>query len=230
MLKVNYLEKVASSLGARYYTLKSALGVFRQLYGRNITQIGCSPISSMHEDAYLTKIICNLIQDKEKIQYHIFDEGIIYDGVNLSTDLARFVSKEPLRNDTRDRFFIRDPRELGNYKQKIDLLILNEINYPHKELINESGIEGSFLQVRDKLNSMSKEEFNKKYNSIVESCQNRQLEQYINIRKNLHRNSIVLLEGNDFPGGGQTCLAKEQLAKDGFICFLNSKQSVWVKR
>ena len=127
MKKCDYLDRVASSLGARYYTIQGTLNLFRQVYGRNIAQIGCTPLSGMHEDAYLTKIIFNFINDNEKIQFNIFDDDVIYDSVNSSTGLARYVYQKVLRDDRYNRFTIYGTDKLAEYKERIDLLILNEL-------------------------------------------------------------------------------------------------------
>jgi len=233
MSDLNYLEKMSSSLGPRFYTLKVALSVFRHAHGRSIVQSGCLPLPGAHDNTYLVKIICKTLKKNKNIKYHIFDEDIKYDTYNSSVSLAQSVIRDTLRNDQYDRGFVYktedNTQSLKDFKDRVDLLILNENNYPIKELIKKTKIKENYLRALEILNGFEEKDL-RRYDDIINPSQERQLEQYMSVRRNLHHNSIVLLEGADLPGGGQTRLAAKQLAKDGFICLLDSKQSVWIKR
>lgn len=233
MNELNYLEGMSSSLGSRYYTLNVALSVFRHTRGRSIVQSGCSPLPGAHDNTYLVKIICKTLKKNKNIKYHIFDENVKYDSYNYSAPLAQSVIRDTLRSDQYDRGFVYETEDntqsLKEFKDRVDLLILNENNYPTKELIKKAGIKENYLKALEILNAFEDKDLIR-YSDIINPSQERQLEQYMNIKRNLHHNSIVLLEGADLPGGGQTRLVAKQLAEDGFICLLNSKQSVWIKR
>jgi hypothetical protein len=112
----------------------------------------------------------------------------------------------------------------------IDLLILNDICYPIHELTEHMSDSLNFLEARNILNGMSESELNKLYKDIIDPCRVKVLTEYETFKSRLSRSAIVLLEGNDYPGGSQTLLAKRQLESDGFICLLDSKQSIWIRR
>jgi len=46
----------------------------------------------------------------------------------------------------------------------------------------------------------------------------------------LHEDSIILLDDNLFANGGKTRMCKEFLQKNGWICLMDYKQTLWVKR
>lgn len=60
-------------------------------------------------------------------------------------------------------------------------------------------------------------------------CQQHQLNEFKLAEKNLTDKSIVLLDDNDFPGGGKTRLTKNYLFNTGWRCVLDLQQSLWIK-
>ncbi len=61
------------------------------------------------------------------------------------------------------------------------------------------------------------------------ACQKHQLEEFKLARGKLTDKSVVLLDDNDFPGGGKTRLTKSYLREKGWRCVLDFQQSVWIK-
>jgi hypothetical protein len=61
-------------------------------------------------------------------------------------------------------------------------------------------------------------------------CQTHQLNEFLLAEDKLTDQSIVLLDDNDFPDGGKTKLTKDYLEKKNWLCLLDAKQSLWIKK
>jgi len=61
-------------------------------------------------------------------------------------------------------------------------------------------------------------------------CQKHQLEEMKASLDKMNEKSVILLDDNDLPKGGKSRLTKEFLADNNWICILDSKQSVWIRR
>jgi hypothetical protein len=56
------------------------------------------------------------------------------------------------------------------------------------------------------------------------------LNEFWAIENHLDAGTVVLLDDNQMPGGGKTLLIKPYLESQGYVCLLDLKQSVWIKR
>ena len=74
-MKLKNIERSASSLGQRYYTLSVAINFFRQTYGRDIVQIGSEPRDSAHSNFDLFDFYAELALDCKKVTYSIFHDS-----------------------------------------------------------------------------------------------------------------------------------------------------------
>lgn len=60
--------------------------------------------------------------------------------------------------------------------------------------------------------------------------QNHQLWELQVVYRKLSKRAVILLDDNGFFNGGKTALSKRWLAKKGWVCLLDSQQTVWVRR
>lgn len=60
-------------------------------------------------------------------------------------------------------------------------------------------------------------------------CQEHQLKEFKLVEHLMTPYSVVLLDDNGLPGGGKTAITKPYLAEKGWVCLLDSQQSVWAK-
>ena len=88
---------------------------------------------------------------------------------------------------------------LKSIRGKIDFLYLDSLDYP---------IQGEFP---------------------IPLCQEHQLKEIQAAYPRLSKKAIVLMDDNNFPGGGKTALSKRWLAEKGWVCLLDSQQTVWVR-
>jgi len=61
-------------------------------------------------------------------------------------------------------------------------------------------------------------------------CQTHQLNEMKAAIDKMNTKSVILLDDNDLPGGGKTKLTKDYLSKNDWICLLDLKQSVWIRK
>jgi len=213
--------------GERYYTTELALNLFKSYNHRSIVQAGGQSRDFQYSPVDLFNVFGEFIEDVEKGSYSLH-----LDIDNTSKDRLDFINRSLYKYFDVNKIFVHKEINIKN-KEDIGLLVLNDIYYPIKEIkkeINKLNNDLNILECLTYLQTFSEDSFMKRFGEFVLPSQQKVLEQYKSFRKNLRSNSIVLLEGNDYPGGSQTLLAKRQLESDGFICLLNLKQSVWLKR
>ncbi len=229
-MKLKHIHKSASSLGQRYYTMSAAINVFTQSYGHNIVQIGSEPRNSAHSNFDLFDFYADLVKDCNKVSYSIFHESDNISQQKREQHLNSIIYNK--YNDESNRIRIRNIKDSNIYEKtdNIDLLILNDIYFPIEELTTRVCPSADYLSGRNILYSITDAEMNHSYGEIISPSKERCLYEYKLFKNKLSRSSVVILEGNDYPGGAQTSLVKKQLGSDGFICLLDLQQSVWIKR
>ena len=63
-----------------------------------------------------------------------------------------------------------------------------------------------------------------------EEAQKHNLEEFKTAEKNLHKNSLLLLDDNNFTNGGKTQITKNfLLTQPRWVCLLDYAQSLWIK-
>jgi len=229
-MKLKHIHKSASSLGQRYYTMSAAINVFTQSYGHNIVQIGSEPRNSAHSNFDLFDFYADLVRECNKVSYSIFHESDNIKQQKREQYLNSIIYNK--YSDESNRIRIRNIKDNNTFENtnNIDLLILNDIYFPIEDLTARVCPNADYLSSRNVLYSISDSEMSHSYGEIINPSKERCLYEYKLFRKKLSRSSVIILEGNDYPGGAQTSLVKKQLGSDGFICLLDLQQSVWIRR
>lgn len=104
-----------------------------------------------------------------------------------------------------DKTFVKSDsiQYLKEYKGKCDLLYLDSLDYP-------VGVDLGNRQMQI-------------------AAQDHCLNEFLAVEDQLSSNSIVLLDDNQFAGGGKPALAKRYLLQMGWTCLLDLQSSLWVK-
>ena len=64
----------------------------------------------------------------------------------------------------------------------------------------------------------------------AEEAQRHNFEEFEAARKNLHKNSLLLMDDNNFPNGGKPGITKNYLlTQPDWVCLLDYAQSLWIK-
>ena len=223
-MKLSKLQKISSSLGQRFYTLELAYNILNNYNLKNITQVGVQSKDFEYANFDLFNIFADLTLDHKNIKYDIY---VNHQDINLKNRILS-IQRDLYKNYNPDNISVLDINEKKK-EDKIDLLVLHDICYPINEITQKISKNLNYLEARNLLNSLTEEEMDLHYGDVINPCREKMLKEYKMFNKRLGKTSIVLLEGNDYPGGSQTLLVKEQLKKDGFHCLLDLKQSVWIK-
>lgn len=95
---------------------------------------------------------------------------------------------------------------LNNFNEPIDLLFLDSMDCPNPIVPGEEDL------------------------LPLESAQKHNYEEFRAANKNLHKNSLLLMDDNGFSNGGKPWITKNYLLRQpDWICLLDSAQSLWVK-
>jgi len=210
--------------GERYYTTQLALNLFKSYGLTSIVQVGGQVRDFEYSPIDFYSVLGEFIEDIEMGTYELY-----LDTNNISQSRLNNIKSTLYKNYDINKVSISTDIKL-NHSSNIDLLIINDITYPIKEIKNKIDKNITTLECLNMLKGYPEEDMVKHFGNLIEPCQKRVLKQYNTFKPNLSKHSIVLLEGNDYPGGSQTLLARRQLESDGYICLLNLKQSVWVRR
>ena len=224
-MKLSNLQKKESSLGRRYYTLELVYNLFKGIRGDSIVQVGCQSRDSEYANFDLFDIFAYLNDTSYNSTY------LVYCNEHNKEERKDYLKRKIYKDHDPNKI---EKKELKEYDQQstkyIDLLILNDIYYPIDELTKNMSDSLNYLEARNLLNSIEESEINYLYGDLINPSREKMVEDYKTFKNRLSRSAIVLLEGSDYPGGSQTLFVKRQLERDGFICLLDLKQSVWIRR
>jgi hypothetical protein len=224
-MKLSNLQKKESSLGRRYYTLELVYNLFKGVRGDSIVQVGCQSRDSEYANFDLFDIFAYLNDTSYNSTYSV------YCNEHNKEERKDYLKRKIYKDHDPAKIEIKELKEYDQQSTKyIDLLILNDIYYPIDELTKNMSDSLNYLEARNLLNSIEESEINYLYGDLINPSREKMVEDYKTFKNRLSRSAIVLLEGNDYPGGSQTLFVKRQLERDGFICLLDLKQSVWIRR
>lgn len=222
-MKLSNLHKKSSSLGQRFYTLELALNLFIGFESKNIVQVGCQSKEFEYANFDLFNIFADFTLDNN-FNYTLY---VNRDDPNL-TNRIQNIERDIYKKYNTDQVSILDINR-EKEKEKIDLLILNDICYPINEITKKLNNKLNYLEARNILHSFTEEDLDDKYGELINPCREKMVEEYKIFSDYLNKSSIVLLEGNDYPGGSQTSYVKDELIWDNFTCLLDLKQSIWMR-
>lgn len=220
-MMLSNVEKISSALGERFFTMQLCFNLLKGFRGKQILQVGCEDRDFGYDNTDLFKLFSDLVNEHKDIKYNIICKEEKDKRLHQINSLI-------YKNNNRDNINIL--KEEDYIKDQIDLLVLHNIDYPIDELTKQVSQDLNYIEAKNILNGIDQSEFDHHYGHLVEKSRQRVLEDYKTFSRHLSKTAIVLLEGNDYPGGSQTLLAKRQLESEGFICLLDLKQSVWIKR
>jgi hypothetical protein len=208
---------------SRYLTFKTALNLFLQQKGRTIVETGTTRLPDDWGAGMSTLLFADYLRT-ENPQGSLITIDIDTNNLNKCKEITAGFYKVI-------KYVLSDSVEaLKKYDGKpIDLLFLDSFDYPYGEMLNDYGGQADLNEAIKKLNEIPEEEIEKKYKDLIEPAQQHQLNEYLAVKDKLSDRAIVLLDDNDFPGGGKCRLTKEQLLKDGWILLIDQQQSLWMK-
>ena len=219
-------------LGARYFTMKAAVNLFLQRGGSTIVETGCQREWRDWGAGCSTQVLGSVATLCGGTLYSIDN-----DRKHLSA--AQFLT----RNNPKTQFIEGDSVDiLHNFQAKtgktqIDLLYLDSYDYPFFELLDRYGqrvekVEGDLSTDPDQDNPLydiDDVEIARANQDLIFPCQQHCLSEITAVWPLLHDQSIVLIDDNQFPGGGKSRLAKEYLTEKGWHLVLDYQQTLWIK-
>lgn len=207
----------------RYTTFKIALNLFLQRGGKIIVETGTTRLQDDWGAGMSTVLFADFL--KKEI------EGGYLSTVDISEqniETCREITKEweeIIEYAAQDSLgFLKD------FPFDIDLLYLDSVDYPYGEMLNDYGGQEDINKAIEKLARVPKEKVVEKYTDLIRPSQEHQLKEYLTVKFKLSSKALVLLDDNDFPGGGKCKLTKEQLIKDDWELILEGQQSLWQRK
>jgi len=118
---------------------------------------------------------------------------------------------------------------LEGFKGFCSLLYLDSYDYPIGDIWAANGgkvdLEKAMKIVADK----EHEELMSEFGHLIIPCQEHCLNEFKAIESKLYETAIVLIDDNNFPGGGKPGLLKPYLLDKGWTCVLDNQQTLWIR-
>jgi len=121
-------------------------------------------------------------------------------------------------------------RFLEKYKGSCDLLYLDSWDYPYVELANMYCAGKSFEFGVGVLKSMGRAKLLELHEDMITPCQEHAVKEFVGIEGNFGPQSLVLIDDNQFAGGGKSYLLKQYLLKQGWLCLFDFQSTLWIKK
>lgn len=119
---------------------------------------------------------------------------------------------------------------LSEYQGPCNFLYLDSFDYPFDKLLDCYGRNIDFATAMGKIQSMTEDEIVAKHSDIINECQEHCLKEFKIMEPKLKTNAIVLIDDNQFYGGGKSRLLKQYLlTKPEWLCLYDLQQTLWLK-
>lgn len=206
----------------RYFTFQVALNLINQRFVNPlIVETGCQ----RQEDDIGAGMSSSIFAE------YIYNYGgKLYVVDNNKIHLTRAMSYLKKWSNITVNFFLRDSvAYLHNLKESPSLLYLDSYDYPIFEMW-QTMFPGNTDRGRELLEQLTREELFDKFGHLINPCQEHCLKEFQAIEDQLTDDSVVLIDDNDFSGGGKPGTLKPYLEEKGWVCLLDSQQTLWIRR
>jgi hypothetical protein len=217
------LELHKKDLDQRYPTMRRALDLLAARGGKTIIETGCARMKDDWGAGMSTLIFADWCSRHDAHLYSVdISKGnlqtarcIIGDALSPFVTLVHWDSVEWLR-------------QVGD--GSVDLLYLDSLDYPYVELLNAHGYQVAPENAVAELWAMTEDQVLDKHGEIVRECQEHCLDEIIAADHALKDMSIVLIDDQNFPGGGKSRLANLYLEGAGWtrLSGVRDQQALWI--
>ena len=207
----------------RYPSMKAAMNLMLQRGGKTIVETGCVRLAHDYGAGYSTVMFSDFLNEE-------VPDGHLYT-VDISETNTRVCKNLTAEWQHCCTVTCMDSVEyLENHwsGQAIDMLYLDSWDYPIVQLWEIYGGSDSEA-ARIAVARMTREDLIEAHGTMISDPQEHCLKEFKTAEPYLHADSVVLIDDNDFPGGGKSCLTKDYLAEQNWICIMDGQQSLWIK-
>lgn len=222
----NWFERrYRDSCDARYPTFKAAINLWLQSDGQTIVETGCVRQENDFGAGYSTVLFAEVLSHYGGLLWSVDNHP---GHLSLAARLIRphAAHCRLLLGDSIEFLRTQLP-EQPEFSGRIDLLYLDSFDYPMAEIAARLGCLDE-LSVRQEHPDLTDDEIAAEHADVIDPPQLHCLAELEAALPHLHRQSIVLIDDNQLPGGGKPRLAKRRLAELGWLCVLDSQQTLWL--
>lgn len=126
-------------------------------------------------------------------------------------------------------FTCSDSVEFLKNQKGCDLLYLDSWDYPYGQMLDKYGGQADLEKAMTLVGEKFEEDIRAEFKNIIGPCQEHCLSEFKAIEDNLNEDTILLIDDNDFPGGGKPGLLKPYLLEKNWTCLFDSQQTIWIK-
>lgn len=154
---------------------------------------------------------------------------LIIDNVQRHLNIAKECIREWLSSKV---FFYNSDSVsyLRQYEGKCSLLYLDSYDYPIGQMWDKYDGRVDLPKAMKIVESKSQKELMSEFGDIIIPCQQHCLNEFKAVESNLDEDSIILVDDNNFPGGGKPGLLKPYLESKDWKSLLEGQQTLWVRK
>lgn len=208
----------------RWASFKIAMNLFVQQGGRRIVETGCARQENDWGAGLSTLLFGDLCKRLDNGS-HLWTVDLSARNMGVCKQITADYS-DYITYNVGDSVEYCESLDIGG---KVDLLFLDSYDYPYGELLNYYGGRTNIEKAEQTLNAMSEDEIVDKHWDIIKGSQEHCVKELDAALPHCHDKTIILIDDNCLPGGGKPRLAKDILAKLGYICLYDWQQTLWVK-
>jgi hypothetical protein len=217
------IDTYRKELDQRYPTMRRALELLAERGGKTIVETGCARMKDDWGAGMSTLIFADWCSRHDA---HLYSVDIGKE--NLQT--ARRIVGDALSPFV--TFIESDSVEwlcqVGD--ASVDLVYLDSLDYPYVELLNAHGYQMAPENAIAELWEMTEDRVLDEHGEIIRECQVHCLEEIIAADHALKDISVVLIDDQNFPGGGKPRLANLYLEGAGWtrLSGARDQQALWI--
>jgi len=222
-------------MDSRWPTMRAALNLFLQRGGTRIVETGCVRQEDDYGAGYSSVLFCQVLS---RYGGHLWTVDISADNLSVCarlTDPWAPVRTLTCQDSVAYLLSLGQPGAL-DFKQDgmpqvhsggggIDLLYLDSYDYPIVPIVRWLAAQGLPQEYRQSTDEQILAEFG----HLINPCQAHCLAELQAAWPQVHDGTVILIDDNNFPGGGKSRLAKCYLADHGWQCVLDFQQTLWIK-
>lgn len=111
-----------------------------------------------------------------------------------------------------------------------DLAYLDSYDYPYGEILNFYGGREDITAAEATVKAMTQEQLIERHGDLIIPCQEHTLNEFIVAERSgvINKDTIVMTDDNQLPGGGKPRILKDHLLATGWTCLFDHQQSLWI--
>ena len=221
-------EKYGAKCDGRWPTLKAAINLYLQAGGGRIVETGCVRQAEDYGAGYSTAIFGDMLMRMRGVA------GLKPSRLDtVDNNEAHLKTCRELTAPYAEAITYHHSDSVGFLRNMtgppVQLLYLDSWDYPYGAMLDVYGGRDNLEAAIKRLATRSLPEIVAEFGTLIDPAQQHCLKEFMASIHNLAADGVVLIDDNNFPGGGKSRLARAALVAEGFRCVMDYQQTLWLR-